>query len=130
MSDLVLVGPFWTRSETATYLGVPADELSERTDVIRLEGRWLEETYPALQLRDPEVCHEISTIVEVVGEELPGAAIADWLCRSNPLLGAMTPLAWFDAGLSLHKALAANQEDADSARERADSSRTASRLAG
>ena len=130
MSDLVLVGPFWTRSEAATYLGIAADELCERNDVIRIEGRWLEETYPALQFRDHDVRHEISTLVEVIGNELPGAAIADWLCRSNPLLGAMTPLAWFDAGLSLQQALAAIQEDADSARERACPSRVPGRLAG
>ena len=120
MSDLVLVGPFWTRSEAASYLGISADSLCERTDVLRIEGRWLEETYPALQFEDHEVRHEVSAIVKAVGNELPGAAIADWLCRSNPLLAAMTPLAWFDAGLSLRTALTAIHEDADAARSRVD----------
>ena len=118
MSDLVLVGPFWTRSEAASYLGISPDTLRERTDVVRIEGRWLEETYPALQFEDHEVRFEISTIVKAIGMELPGAAIADWLSRSNPLLAAMTPLDWFDAGLSLQTALTAVMEDLDEARRR------------
>ncbi|MDJ0663506.1 MAG: hypothetical protein QNJ75_03025 [Acidimicrobiia bacterium] len=118
MSDLVLVGPFWTRSEAASYLGISAEALCERTDVVRIEGRWLEETYPALQFEDHEVRHEVSTIVEAVGRELPGAAIADWLSRCNPLLAAMTPLEWFDAGLSLQTALTAIHEDAEAVRSR------------
>jgi len=118
MSDLVLVGPFWTRSEAASYLGISADELLERHDVLRIEGRWLEETYPALQFCEHEVRYEVSTIVAAVGEQLPGAAIADWLSRSNPLLASMTPLAWFDAGLSLQTALTAIVADLEEARRR------------
>jgi len=118
MSDVVLVGPFWTRSEAASYLGITSDELLKRTDVVRLEGRWLEETYPALQFRDHEVRHEIATVVEAVGEELTGAAIADWLSRANPLLGTMSPIDWFNAGLSLKTALTAIQADAEDAKRR------------
>ena len=92
--------------------------MRERTDVVRIEGRWLEETYPALQFRDNDVRHEVATIVEAVGDELPGAAIADWLSRNNPLLGAMTPLDWFNSGLSLKTALTAIQADADEAKRR------------
>ncbi len=105
MSDVVLVGPFWTRSEAAAYLGITGEELLERTDIVRIEGRWLEETYPALQFRDNDVRYEIATIVAAV--ELPGAAIADWLSRPNPMLGAMTPIDWFNAGLNLQTAIAA-----------------------
>ena len=130
MSDLVLVGPFWTRSETAAYLGITNEQLRKRTDVVRIEGRWLEETYPSFQFAHQEVRHEISTIVEVVGDELPGAAIADWLCRSNPLLGTMTPLAWFEAGSSLQTALTALQEDVAAARARLESSAIPARKAG
>jgi hypothetical protein len=118
MSDVVLVGPFWTRSEAASYLGISDDDLLRRSDVVRLEGRWLEETYPAFQFRDNEVRHEIATIVSAVGSELPGAAIADWLCRVNPLLGAMSPIDWFEAGLSLKSALTAVHADIEDARRR------------
>lgn len=118
MSDLVLVGPFWTRSEAASYLGISSSELLERTDVVRIEGRWLEETYPALQFHDHEVRYEIATIVEAVGDELPGTAIADWLSRANPLLGTMSPIDWFNAGLSLKAALEAIHEDAEETRNR------------
>lgn len=118
MSDIVLVGPFWTRAEAAAYLGVTADELSERNDVLRLEGTWLEETYPALQFHDGSVRHEITAIVAEVAGELPGTVIADWLCRTNQLLGAMSPLDWFNSGLSLKTALAALWGDIDEMRSR------------
>ena len=118
MSDVVLVGPFWTRSEAASYLGITGDELLERPDVVRIEGRWLEETYPALQFRDNEVRHEVATIVEAVGDQLPGTAIADWLSRTNPLLGTMSPIDWFNAGLSIKSALTAIQADVVDARQR------------
>lgn len=125
MSDVVLVGPFWTRAEAASYLGITGAELLERTDVVRLEGRWLEETYPALQFRDNDVRHEVATIVATVGDDLPGAAVADWLTRANPLLGAMSPIDWFNAGLSLKMALQAIQEDSEDAKARVASPQTA-----
>ena len=118
MSDVVLVGPFWTRSETASYLGQTPDELLDRTDVLRLSGRWLEETYPAFQFRDHEIRLEISTVVTEVGEQLTGTAIADWLLRSNPLLGAMSPNDWFNAGLNMKPAITALYADLEDARRR------------
>lgn len=105
MSDIVLVGPFWTRAEAAEYLGITQDELCTRRDVLRLDGHWLEETYPALQFRDQEVRFEISAVVDYVHDDLPGIAIADWLTRSNPALGAMTPMEWFNSGQDLNTAL-------------------------
>jgi hypothetical protein len=118
VSEVVLVGPFWTRSEAASYLGISSSDLLERTDVVRIEGRWLEETYPALQFHDHEIRYEVATIVEAVGDELPGAAIADWLSRTNPLLGTMSPIDWFNSGLSLTKAVEAVHADVDEARSR------------
>lgn len=130
MSDLVLVGPFWTRSEAASYLGISAEDLCRRSDVVRIEGRWLEETYPAAQFTDHEVRYEVATIVETVGDDLPGAAIADWLSRPNPLLGGMTPLAWFDAGLSLQTAVTAIHANIDDARKRVEPRSISAQLAG
>jgi len=111
MSDVVLVGPFWTRSETAAYLGISPSELRARADVLRIEGRWLEETYPALQFADHGVRFEVAAVVDFVGNELPGAAIADWLTRPNPSLGALTPLQWFDSGQNVNTALQVAQAD-------------------
>ena len=125
MSDLVLVGPFWTRSEAASYLGITAEELLARTDIVRLEGRWLEETYPSLQFRDNDVRHEVAEIVIQIGDVVTGAAIADWLSRPNDLLGFMSPLGWFDAGLSLPMAIAAAHEDIEDMAQRAGASTTA-----
>ena len=130
MSDLVLVGPFWTRSEAAAYLGISTEDLWRRSDVVRIEGRWLEETYPAVQFADNEVRYEVAAIVEEVGDELPGVAIADWLSRPNPLLAGMTPLAWFDTGLSLQTALTAVHEDIDEARRRVEPRSASAQLTG
>mgnify|MGYP001823594503 FL=1 len=118
MSDVVLVGPFWTRSETAAYLGISPNELRARVDVLRIEGRWLEETYPALQFSDHEVRFEVAAVVDFVGAELPGTAVADWLTRPNPELGALTPLQWFDSGQDVNVALHVAQSDVEAAAAR------------
>ena len=113
MSDVVLVGPFWTRVETANYLGISAAEVRLRDDILRIEGHWLEETYPALQFAAHEVRFEVASVVEFLREQLPGQAIADWLTRSNVALGALTPMQWFDAGNDLNTALHVAQADVE-----------------
>ena len=118
MSDVVLVGPFWTRAETADYLGMAISEVVARDDLLRIEGHWLEETYPALQFADHEVRFEISSVVEFLDGQLPGQAIADWLTRSNPALGALTPMQWFEAGHDLNTALDVAQADVEAAADR------------
>lgn len=118
MSDVVLVGPFWTRSETAAYLGISPNELRAQVDVLRIEGSWLEGTYPALQVNDHEVRFEVAAVVDFVGNELPGAAIADWLTRPNPSLGALAPLQWFDSGQDVNTALHVAQADVANAAAR------------
>ena len=111
VSDVVLVGPFWTRAETADYLGIAPSDVRSRDDLLRIEGHWLEETYPALQFADHEVRFEIASVLEFLGDQLPGQAIADWLTRSNEALGALTPMQWFDAGNDINTALNVAQAD-------------------
>lgn len=118
MSDVVLVGPFWTRSQTAIYLGISPEELKARSDILRIDGRWLEETYPALQFSDHEVRFEVAAVVDFVGSQLTGTAIADWLTRPNPAFGALTPLQWFDSGQDLNVALQVAQADVETASAR------------
>jgi len=120
MSDLVLVGPFWTRDEAASYLGITGAQLLARTDLVRLNGRWLEETYPAFQFRDNEVRYEVATIVAAVGTELPGPAIADWLCRVNALLGGISPLDWFNTASDIQAPLTAIHADMEDVLRRAE----------
>lgn len=118
MSDVVLVGPFWTRDEAAEYLCMSAAEVRSRDDILRIEGHWLEETYPALQFADHEVRFEVASVVEFLREQLPGQAIADWLTRPNPALGALTPMQWFDSGNDVDTALHAARADVDAAAAR------------
>jgi hypothetical protein len=98
MHDLTLVGPFWTRAETAGYLGIEPGELLGRRDVLRIGGRWLEETYPALQFDGHDVIPAVAAIVELLRDAAAGAIIADWLCRPNPALGSLAPIAWCRSG--------------------------------
>jgi hypothetical protein len=118
VSDVVLVGPFWTRAETADYLGTSTAEVRSRADILRIEGHWLEETYPALQFVDHEVRYEVALVVEVLGDQLPGHAIADWLTRPNSALGALTPLQWFDTGNDVNTALNVAQAGVETAAAR------------
>jgi hypothetical protein len=118
VSNVVLVGPFWTRAETAEYLGIAPAEVRSREDLLRIEGHWLEETYPALQFADHEVRFEIASVVEFLCGQLPGQAIADWLTRSNEALGALTPMQWFDTGNDVNIALHAARADVDAAADR------------
>lgn len=118
MSDVVLVGPFWTRTETAEYLGIATSEVRSREDLLRIEGHWLEETYPALQFADHEVRFEIASVIEFLGGQLPGQAIADWLTRPNQALGALTPMQWFEAGNDINTALNVAQADVEAAASR------------
>lgn len=118
MSDVILVGPFWTRAETADYLGTTPADVRSRTDILRIEGQWLEETYPALQFADHEVRYEVASVVELLGDQLPGHAIADWLTRPNPALGALTPLQWFDTGNDVNTALNVAQAGVETAAAR------------
>lgn len=118
MSDVVLVGPFWTRAETAEYLGISPTAVRSRTDILRIEGHWLEETYPALQFADDEVRYEVAMVVELLGDQLPGHAIADWLTRPNEALGALTPMQWFDTGSDVNTALSVAQAGVETAADR------------
>jgi hypothetical protein len=125
VSDVVLIGPFWTRAETADYLGISTAEVRARSDILRIEGHWLEETYPALQFADHEVRYEVALLVESLGDQLPGHAIADWLTRPNPALGALTPLQWFDTGNDVTTALHVAQADEEAAAQRVETAKAA-----
>ena len=98
--EIVLVGPFWTRSEATEDLGCDDTCLLGREDVLRIGARLSEEVYPAFQFDHHHVREEIADVVALLlRDDVTGAVIADWLVEPNPDLGGKAPLKWLDRGL-------------------------------
>lgn len=98
--EIVLVGPFWTRTEAVEDLGCTDACLLGRNDVLRIGARLSEEVYPAFQFEHHHVREEIADIVALLlRSDVTGAVIADWLVEPHPDLGGKTPLTWLDRGL-------------------------------
>lgn len=94
-AGVVLLGPFWTRSEVIHDLGWSADHLLHRSDVLRIGARLSQEVYPAFQFQDHRVRGDLGTVVELlVRDDVTGAVICDWLVNPNADLGGATPLDW------------------------------------
>jgi hypothetical protein len=98
MIDTLLAGPFLTRIEAAARLGVSADALTCRRDVLRVPGHHLEETYFAFQFDRNGLRPDVAAVVAALVGEWDEVSIADWLVRSNSHLSAMSPLSWIEAG--------------------------------
>jgi hypothetical protein len=98
MTERVLVGHFLTRTEAARQAHIGRLEVQLRPDLLRLRGLWLEETYLGFQFDDRGALREIGDVVQSLKEQHSDVAIADWLARSHPLLGSMSPLAWIRSG--------------------------------
>ena len=95
--EIVLVGPFWTRTEAVDELGCTDDCLLARNDVLRIGARLSEEVYPAFQFEHHHVREEIADIVALLLRgDVTGAVIADWLVEPNPDLGGKSPLKWLE----------------------------------
>ena len=98
MSERVLRGPFLTRGQVARRIGVPADVVLHRPDLLRVSSRWLPEVYFAFQFTDTAVRPGIGTVVTALRPEFDDVAIADWLVRPNPELTGSSPLAVLTSG--------------------------------
>ncbi len=98
-SEIVLVGPFWTRSQTAHDLGCSGTCLLDRCDVLRIGARLSQEVYPAFQFEHHQVRGDIAGITQLMLQhDVTGAVISDWFVRPHPDLGGSTPLQWLDHG--------------------------------
>ncbi len=98
-SEIVLVGPFWTRSQAADDLGCSDTCLLDRSDVLRIGARLSQEVYPAFQFQQHQVRGDIAGITQLMLQhDVTGAVISDWFVRSHPDLGGSTPLQWLDHG--------------------------------
>jgi len=98
MTGRVLVGHFLTRTQAAQQAHTGRLEVQLRPDLLRLRGLWLEETYLGFQFDERGTVRELGDVVQSLKERHADAAIADWLARSHPLLGSMSPLTWIRNG--------------------------------
>jgi hypothetical protein len=104
----ILQGPFLTRAQAARRARVPSGLVLHRPDLLRVEGRWLQEAYFAFQFDLQGVRPELGAVVQDLKREYPDIAIADWLVRPSQLLGYSTPLKYLKSGGAVEKVMAAS----------------------
>lgn len=98
MSELVLVGHFLTRHDAAERAGIPDDEVTQRPDLLRIGGRFLEEVYFEFQFNRHGIRRDLGSVVQTLRWDFDDEVVADWLARPNETLGQMSPLGWVAAG--------------------------------
>jgi len=106
----ILQGPFLTRAQAARRARVPSRLVRHRPDLLRVDGRWLQEAYFAFQFDRQGVRPELGAVVQDLKREYPDIAIADWLVRPSQLLGYSTPLKYLKGGGTVEKVLAASAD--------------------
>ena len=92
MSERILQGPFLTRAQAARRAGIPARLAAHRPDLLRIEGRWLQEAYFGFQFDRTGVRPDLGSVVHELKREYSDIEIADWLVRPNQALGYSSPL--------------------------------------
>ena len=107
MTEHVVLGPCLTRAEAARRAGTNSAELRHRPDLVRLGGRWLQETYPAFQFDGRGVHPGLGRVVMAMRGRCTGIELADWLVRPNRLLDNASPLVWLRNGHGSDRVLAA-----------------------
>ncbi|NNC93471.1 MAG: hypothetical protein HKN80_13370 [Acidimicrobiia bacterium] len=103
MSELILQGPFLTRSQAARRARVPVQVLVHRPDLLRVGGGWLQEVYFGFQFDDDGVRPEIGRTVQSLKPKRSDPVIGDWLVRPNRSLGHTSPLRYLNSGGSVER---------------------------
>ena len=103
MSQLLLQGPFLTRTEAARRAGVPARLLLHRPDLLRVGGSWLQEVYFDFQFDQNGVRPEIGRVVQSLKPQRSDVVIGDWLVRPNRSFGHASPLRYLNTGGSVER---------------------------
>jgi hypothetical protein len=99
-----------TRAQAARRARVPSGLVLHRPDLLRVEGRWLQEAYFAFQFDRQGVRPELGALVQDLKREYADIAIADWLVRPSQLLGYSTPLKYLRSGGAVDRVLAASAD--------------------
>jgi hypothetical protein len=93
---VTLVGPFWTRRQVATRLGIPPEDVRRHRTLLRIEGRLsVEEVYPAFQLDEARtIRREVEFLARLLKRRVADDEACDWLTRPNRGIGYRTPIEW------------------------------------
>ncbi|MCL1593706.1 MAG: hypothetical protein M3132_05065 [Actinomycetia bacterium] len=97
----VYIGHFLTRIEAARRLGVPSQDVSERDDLLRVGGTWLEEVYFEFQFTTLGFRDDLGRIVRELRRTFDDVTISDWLAQPNRLLRSASPLQWLASDLDV-----------------------------
>ena len=107
MSERVLIGPFLTRGQVARRIGVPADVVMHRPDLLRIHSRWLPEVYFSFQFTETAARPNLGAVVTALRPHYDDVEIADWLSRPNAELNGSSPLAVLKTGGDAARVIAA-----------------------
>lgn len=107
MIERILQGPFLTRAQAARRSRTPGQLLVHRPDLLRVDGRWLQEAYFAFQFDRDGVRPALGRVVQDLKATHADVAIADWLVRPNPSLDYAAPLKYLKSGGQVERVLAA-----------------------
>ena len=111
MSQLLLQGPFLTRTEAAHRAGVPARLLEHRPDLLRVGGSWLQEVYFEFQFDRDGVRPEIGRVVQSLKPQRSDVVIGDWLVRPNRSFGHASPLRYLNSGGSVERVVEVGERE-------------------
>lgn len=109
MRERILQGPFLTRAQAARRSRTPAGLILHRPDLLRVNGRWLQEAYFAFQFDREGVRPMLGRVVQDLKSMHTDLAIADWLVRPHPSLDYSAPLKYLKSGGTVERVLAAAQ---------------------
>lgn len=107
MTERILQGPFLTRLQAARRSRTPTGLLAHRPDLLRVDGRWLQEAYFAFQFDRNGVLPGLGAVVQDLKRSHSDIGIADWLVRPNRSLDYSTPLKYLKGGGAVERVLAA-----------------------
>lgn len=107
MIDRILQGPFLTRAQAARRARTPARLLVHRPDLLRVDGRWLQEAYFGFQFDRDGVRPGLGQVVQSLKRGYSDIEIADWLVRPHGTLGYSAPLKYLKGGGKVERVLAA-----------------------
>lgn len=96
---VTLRGPFLTRRRAAVLVGEPTEAIRWRRDLLRISSRiQVEEAYPAFQFDDGGLRRDVAFVVLLLKRRVTDAEACDWMLRTHPLLGHVTPSGWLGSG--------------------------------
>jgi hypothetical protein len=98
LDGVTLIGPFWTRRQTARFLQLSDREVRSQASLLRIEGGvCVEEAYPAFQFDDGAIRREVQFLARLLKRRVSDIEACDWLVRPRRTLDNRSPIDWLAA---------------------------------